>query len=119
MELYTLRKDAIKRYLTGESVITICRDLKVSRKWFYKWHKRYQTGDSDWYKDQSKAPHHQPHKIDSKVEQLVLNVREKLEQTKYAQIGATAIAWHISKLSESPPPIWMINRILKRNNKKL
>jgi transposase InsO family protein len=111
------RQEAVRRYLAGENVTVICRELKASRKWFYKWYNRYQTGASNWYHDQSKAPKHQPHQIDNEVEQLVVKVREQLEQTKYAQIGATAIAWHIRKLGVTPPPVWAINRILKRNDK--
>ncbi len=111
------RKEAVRRRHMGESVASICRELNVSRKWFYKWYNRYQSNDSNWHQDQSKAPKHQPHKIDNEVERLVLKVREQLEKTKYAQIGATAIAWQIQKLGCSPPPIWSINRILKRNGK--
>jgi len=117
MDKNLCRKEAVKRRHMGESVASICRDLKVSRKWFYKWYNRYQSGASDWYQDQSKAPKHQPQKIDAKSEQLVLKVRDRLQQTKYAQIGATAIAWHIRKIGGAPPPIWSINRILKRNGK--
>jgi len=117
MDQSTCRQEAIRRYLMGESVTALCREFNVSRKWFYKWYNRYQTGASNWYQDQLKAPKHQPHKIDNEVEQLVLKVRDQLEQTKYAQIGATAIAWHIRKLGGTPPPVWSINRILKRNGK--
>lgn len=39
------RKEAIRRYLAGESISSICRDLGRSRRWFYEWHKRYQTRD--------------------------------------------------------------------------
>jgi transposase InsO family protein len=117
MDETTSRQEAIKRYLMGENITCICRELQISRKWFYKWYKRYQTGASDWYHDQSKAPKHQPHKISKEVEELVIKVREQLEQTKYAQIGAAAIAWHIHKLGDTPPPVWAINRVLKRNAK--
>jgi putative transposase len=119
MDQITCRQEAIKRHLMGESVTDICRELKASRKWFYKWYNRYQSGAPDWYKDHSKAPQHKPHKINGEVEQLVLNVRQKLEETKYAQIGANAISWHIHKLGGTPPPVWTINRILKRNDKIL
>jgi transposase InsO family protein len=117
MDQATRRQEAVRRYLEGDSVTVICRDLKTSRKWFYKWYNRYQTGATDWYHDQSKAPKHQPQQIDQEVERLIVKVREQLEQTKFAQIGATAIAWHIRKLGGTPPPIWAINRILKRNDK--
>jgi len=117
MDQHKLRKEAIKRYLNGDCVTTICRELRVSRKWFYKWRHRYNTGVSDWYKDQSKTPKRKPRKIDNEIENLVLNIRKKLEETKYAQIGAMAIAWRINQLGGTPPPLWTINRILKRKGK--
>ncbi|MBW2662523.1 MAG: hypothetical protein JRD93_11170 [Deltaproteobacteria bacterium] len=47
-----IRKKAIQRYISE----TIYTDLKRSKKWFFKWLKRYQTGQDDWHKDQSRAP---------------------------------------------------------------
>jgi len=117
MDQTKIRQNAVRRYLAGESVTTICQDLGVSRKWFYKWYNRHQAGAENWYEDQSKAPKRCPHKINSAVEKLVLNIRDNLENTKYAQIGAMAIAWQIQKLGGTPPPLWSINRILKRNDR--
>ena len=77
--------------------------------------KRYKTGDKNWFKDQSKTPKHIPKKLDEKMEQLIVSVRERLENTKFAQIGASSIAWQIRKLGNTPPPSWTINRVLKRN----
>jgi putative transposase len=117
MEETARRKEAVRRCLAGEKVNVIYRELKTSRKWFYKWYNRYRAGAADWHQDQSKAPKRQPAKIDEEVERLVLKVRQQLEQTKYAQIGASAVARHIRKLGGVPPPAWAINRILKRNGK--
>ena len=50
------RKKAITLYLEGESPKSIYSKLKRSKEWFFKWLKRYQTGDPDWYKDKSRAP---------------------------------------------------------------
>lgn len=117
MDKEQLRQNAICRHLMGESITLICRDLQVSRKWFYKWHSRYQTGLDDWYKDQSRAPGTTPRKVEKCLEHLVLKIRDELEHTKYAQFGAATIAWHIRKLGGTPPPYWTINRILKRNGR--
>jgi putative transposase len=47
-----LRKTAIRRYvLGGESPKAIYNSLNRSKKWFFKWLKRYQAGGMDWYKD--------------------------------------------------------------------
>ncbi len=63
------RKNAIFRYMVdGESPKDIYTNLHRSKKWFFKWLKRFQSGDSHWYEDQSRAPlikiretgHHRP-----------------------------------------------------------
>ncbi|MDI6821264.1 MAG: hypothetical protein QMD66_00015 [Actinomycetota bacterium] len=65
----------------------------------------------------SRAPKKVANKTDEKLEQLVVAVRKKLEQTKYAQIGTLAIAWELKKLGlEEIPKPWTVNRILSRHN---
>ena len=117
MEKEKIRKEAIHHHLSGKSIAAICREFGVSRKWFYKWRARYQTGEENWYKDESRAPKTIPNKIEPSMEQLILSVRDKLENTQYAQIGASAIAWSIKNLGKEPPPSWTINRVLKRNGR--
>lgn len=115
MEKEKIRKEAIHHHLSGKPIAAICRMFGVSRKWFYKWWSRYQTGEEHWYKDKSSAPKTIPNKIETSMEQLILSVRDKLENTRYTQIGASAIAWNIKNLDKEPPPSWTINRVLKRN----
>ena len=112
-----LRQEAIRGHLAGEKVADICHDVDRSRKWFYKWFQRYQDGDAQWFQERSHRPLSCPQRTDQRVEQLVLSVRERLEATRYAQIGADAIAWQIKKLGQQPPLRWTINRILKRHGR--
>ena len=49
------------------------------------------------------------------MEQLIVSVRERLENTQFSQIGVSSIAWQIKKLGHTPPPSWTIKRVLKRN----
>jgi putative transposase len=47
-----LRKAAMRRYiLSGERPKQIYSSLRRSRKWFFKWLKRYETKGLDWNKD--------------------------------------------------------------------
>lgn len=48
-----LRQKAINLYLKGGTPKSIYLELNRSKNWFFKWLKRYQTGDPDWYKDKS------------------------------------------------------------------
>ena len=108
------RKKAIERYLKGEAPISIYTDLGRSRYWFFKWLKRYKTGDADWYKDKSKAPKRSPGAISATDKQRIISTRRQLESQKFAQIGASAIKWELSKSGFDFPSDRTINRVLKR-----
>ena len=109
-----LRKQAIERYQNNEKPKAIYTDLNRSKYWFFKWLKRYQGGDPDWYKDQSKAPHTRPTAISVIEKQRIISTRKRLESQKFAQTGASAIKWELSKSGFSFPSDRTINRVLKR-----
>ena len=113
MDEETLRKMAIEQYLQGKSPFSIYPEMGRSKYWFFKWLHRYQSGDTDWYKDQSKIPHHHPHTTPPEMQNLIKNIRIQLEDS-YAQVGTSAIKWEFKKLGINPPSDRTINRILKR-----
>ena len=94
-----LRKTAIERYLKGESPKSIYTDLNRSKNWFFKWLKRYQSGEPDWYQDKSRAPIKRPKAEISEIErQRIISVRTHLESQKFAQIGPSAIKWELEQI---------------------
>lgn len=68
-----IRKKAIQRYISGENPKAIYTDLKRSKKWFFKWLKRYQMGQDDWHKDQSRAPLKRPNEISTEEKQRIIS----------------------------------------------
>jgi hypothetical protein len=109
-----LRIQAIQRYQKGESPKTIYTDLHRSKNWFFKWLKRFQSGDPNWYQDISRAPKRRPTAISEIERQLIVSVREHLESQKSAQTGTSAIKWELSKSGFAFPSDRTIHRILKR-----
>jgi transposase-like protein len=109
-----LRQKAIFRYCKGENPKSIYTDLKRSKYWFFKWLKRYQDGDPEWFKDKSKAPKRRPSQISEIDKQRIISVRQNLESQKFAQTGASAIKWELTKSGHSFPSDSTINRVLKR-----
>lgn len=109
-----LRKEAVKRYLKGESPKSIYTDLARSKNWFFKWLKRYQTGDPDWYNDKSRAPANRPTQLSEIRKQRIIAVRTHLESQDFAQIGVSAIKWELQKSGYNFPSDRTINRVLKR-----
>jgi len=108
-----LRIKAIKRYLKGEPPKTIYSELNRSKNWFFKWLKRYQTADPHWYKDRSRAPKKHPTAISKIDRQRIISIRTHLDSQKFAQIGASAIKWELSKSGFGFPSDRTINRVLK------
>jgi transposase-like protein len=37
------RQEAIQRYLDGDPIEQICREMRCSKSWLYKWKNRYQV----------------------------------------------------------------------------
>ena len=108
-----IRKTAVKRYLKGESPKSIYTDLGRSKYWFFKWLKRFKSGDPNWYENKSKAPILRPNKIDKTVRQRIISTRTHLESQKFAQIGPSAIKWELSKSGFKFPSDSTIKRVLK------
>lgn len=55
----------------------LCERYAISRKCGYKWLARYDAGGRPALHDQSRAPHHCPHKIAAAVAQLLLTARRR------------------------------------------
>lgn len=91
-----LRKKAIRRYLQGESPKAIYSDFNRSKYWFFKWLKRYQSGEPEWFQDKSRAPKSSPRAIDETEKHRIISTRRKLESQRFAQVGASAIKWELS-----------------------
>lgn len=110
------RKRAIELYSQNWKITDICSLLNCKRSWFYKWLKRYQSNDPNWYKEQSRAPKSRPRKTSSKMEQLIIDTRRQLASSPYVQYGPQAIYYALKQKGIDPPEIWTITRILKRHN---
>lgn len=110
-----LRETAIGRYENGKSPKQIYQDLGKSKRWFFKWLKRYRNDGKNWAESKSRKPHRIHRQVDKTMEQTVIETRKNLEKELYAQIGAFNISWHLNQQGITPPPISTINKILKRN----
>jgi len=109
-----MRREAVRRRLGGESPRAIARDLGRTRQWVAKWAARYDPHDPGWAEGRSRAPKRVAHRTDVDVEARVLEVRARLEENPWAQVGAPAIAWELEKLGAVVPPVRTIERVLER-----
>lgn len=109
-----LRKEAIRRHIAGESPKAVYTSLNRSKKWFFKWLNRYQTGGTDWYKEHSRAPKTTPTGISEQEKDIIVATRTRLESEPYAQIGVSAINWELQKLGVPLRSDRTVNRVLQR-----
>jgi len=117
MDEIEIRKQAIVLYLANHRASDICRQLNRSRPWFYKWKSRYESDpQGNWFTEHSRRPNNVKTTTSHYLEELVIQIRRKLENTIYAQVGAISIQWELSKLNIEPLPVWTIDRIIKKHN---
>jgi len=109
------RKEAIRRHvLGGEAPKSVYTSLNRSKKWFFKWLKRFKSGADDWYKEDSKAPKTKPIAISPQEREIIIATRTSLESNPYNQIGVSAIKWELHKLGLPFRSDSTINRTIKR-----
>jgi hypothetical protein len=109
-----LRREAARRRLAGESPRAIAVDLGRTRQWVAKWAARYDPHDPRWAEGLSRAPKRVANRTAVAVEAQVLEVRKRLEANPWAQVGAPAIAWELSKLGAVVVPERTLEEILER-----
>lgn len=104
-----LRKEAVRLYLQDVSKTEISRRLKKSRRWVYRWVKRYDRNQGEKsLTDHSSAPKHRQEIYPQKIKDLVVKSRKarKAGRRKYAYalISAEAIYYELRDLGVSPLP---------------
>lgn len=108
-----IRKTAINRFIQGEKPKDIYESLKRSKPWFFKWLKRYQSGDPNWYKGQSRAPKHSSRALLPEDRKRIIETRRDLDAQKFAQFGPSAIKWELKKAGHQLPSDSTIKRVLR------
>jgi len=103
-----LRIDAIQRYEAGESATRICSSLGKSRQRLYKWLQRKEE------LSQVSSPKRAHNRTPIEIEEMVIEARRKLQNTKYAQIGVNAINRELYLQSLAPLPASTIKHIMSR-----
>jgi putative transposase len=112
------RKQAVVRYLTGDKIVAICRDLHCSKSWLYKWKARYQADDPAWAKGLSTQPRHKPSQVPQRIVQRVVELRRTLGQ-RGKHGSAAAIQQELEQQGIKPiPSLRTIYRMLQRHDQE-
>jgi transposase-like protein len=112
------RQQAIARYLAGDKIEVICRDMHCAKSWLYKWKARYRAKDPGWATGLSPQPRRKPSQTPQPIAQSVVQLRRTLVQS--GQRGsAAAIQQGLKQQGIAPTPsLRTIYRILQHHEKE-
>ena len=75
----------------------------------------YKTGDKKWFQSEPRFPKTIYRSIDTKIEQLIIDIRKKQVTFHLYQYGPQTIYYTLEQQGYFPPPVWIIARVLNRN----
>lgn len=118
--LETRRQEAVKRYIDGEPIEQICREMNCSKSWLYKWKHRYQVTEPDWAVSRSRRPVTTPSKTPELVEAHIVELAQTLAPPETGTVSARMIRDALAQHGEtSLPSMRTISRILNRHRKEV
>src|SRR5439155_12122949 len=114
------RQEALQRYLAGDPIEVICREMGCAKSWLYKWKNRYQVTEPDWFQEHSRRPETTPTKTPEALEAEIVRLRQTLAPDGSGTVSAGVIRDHLQQRSvESLPSRRTIYRILNRQAKEV
>ena len=114
------RHEAITRYLRGDKIEAICRELGGSKSWLYKWRDRYQAGDPTWAQERTRRPRHNPRQTSESLEEAIVHLARTLEPRESGRASVTDIGQALKDQAIDPlPSRRTLYRILQRHNQEV
>ncbi len=114
------RQEALKRYLAGDPIEVICREMGCAKSWLYKWKKRYQFAEPAWLQEHSRRPGTTPTKTPDALEAEIVRLRQALSPDGSGPVSADVIRDHLRQHGgDVLPSRRTIYRILNRQAKEV
>ena len=114
------RQEALERYVAGEPIAVICREMGCSKSWLYKWKKRYEGTEPAWVEEHSRRPQSTPTTTPEALEAEIVQLRQTLSSGGLGPVSADGIREHLRQHGgDSIPSRRTIYRILKRQAKEV
>ncbi len=114
------RQQAIARYLAGDKIETICREMGCSKSWLYKWRDRYQADHPTWTQALSRRPETSPAQLAAHIEEEIVHLRHALLPQGAGPASAATIQQVLQAKAIAPvPSLRTIYRVLQRRAKEV
>jgi transposase-like protein len=118
-DLESRRQLAVKRYLDGDPIEQICREMGCAKSWLYKWKNRYQAAEPTWSQERSRRPKTIPAKMPAAIEAAIIEFRRTLSPEGSEPASAREIRDHLCHHPvASIPSRRTIYRILNRQRQE-
>jgi transposase-like protein len=113
------RRQAIARYLAGDRIEAICRELGCSKSWLYKWRDRYQADDPTWTQERTRRPRSNPRQTPDTIAEAIIDLYQALE-SQGSERTSIATIWQALKAQgiHPLPSRRTIYRIVRRYSKE-
>jgi len=114
------RQLAVQRYLDGDPIAVICREMGCTKSWLYKWRDRYQADDPTWAQEVSRRPTTSPAKLSATLEEKIVHLLPTAVSTGTGSASAAAIRQALKDTGvEHIPSRRTIYRVLQRHEKEV
>ena len=118
--LHLRRQDAIERYLAGNPIEAICREMGCAKSWLYKWKKRHQCTEPDGVQEYSRRPESTPTQTPETLEAAIIRLRQTLSADGLGTVSADVMRDSLCQHgSESRPSRRTIYRIFNRQTEEV
>lgn len=113
------RHQAIARYLAGDRIEEICRELGCSKSWLYKWRDRYQADDPTWAQAQTRRPRSNPRQTPDTIAEAIIHLYQAWESQESGRSSLATIWQALKEQGIDPlPSRRTIYRIVQRHSKE-
>ena len=113
------RHQAMARYLAGDRIEDICRELGCAKSWLYKWRDRYQADDPAWVQERTRRPRSNPRQTPDTIAEAIVHLCQVLGPQGSGRTRAAAIWQALKEQAIDPlPSRRTIYRILQRHTKE-
>jgi len=96
------RQQAIARYLAGDKIEEICRELHCAKSWLYKWRNRYQADDPTWVQERTRHPRSNARQTPDAIAETIVHLGQTLT-SKGSERASAATIWQALKAQGITP----------------
>ena len=114
------RQEALERYVAGEPIEGMGREMGCAKSCLYNWKNRYEGTEPEWVEERSRRPQSTPTQTPDALEAEIVQLRQTLSSGGLGPVRADGMREHRRQHGgDAIPSRRTISRILKRQAKEV